>query len=80
MKKWNCRLPNCPKFAQPRKRSYCTLHYQLYLCGQDNNAAESLASIRNNSANNEPRDVSTVENIGGDHAINMALVNNVGDT
>jgi hypothetical protein len=55
------------------------------LHGQDKNAAESLASIRNNSANNEPRDVSAVGNIGGDHAINYnnrdaALVNNVGDT
>jgi hypothetical protein len=84
-KKWNCRWPNCPKFAQPRKRLFCTLHYQLYLCGQDNNAAENLASIRNNSAINEPRDVSAVGNVGGDHAINnynrdMAFVNNVGDT
>ena len=39
----------------------------------------------NNSANNEPRDVSAVGNVGGDHAINnnnrdVALVNNVGDT
>jgi hypothetical protein len=84
-KKWNCRCPNCPKFAQPRRRSYCTLHYQLYLRGQDNNAAESLASICNNSANKELRDVSTVGNVGGDHAINnnnrdVAFVNNVGDT
>jgi hypothetical protein len=84
-KSWNCRWPHCPKFAQPKKRSYCTLHYQLYLCGQDNNATESLASICNNSANNEPRDVSTVGNIGGNHAINnnncdVAFVNNVGDT
>jgi hypothetical protein len=72
------------KFAQPR-RLFCTLHYQLYLCGQDNNAAESLASIRNNSANNEPHDVSAVGNVGGDHAINnnnrdVAFVNNIGDT
>jgi hypothetical protein len=64
---------------------YCTLHYQLYLHGQDNNAAESLASIHNNSANNKPRDVSAVGNVGGDHAINnnnrdVAFVNNVGDT
>jgi hypothetical protein len=56
-----------------------------YLCGQDNNAAESLASICNNSANNEPRDVSAVGNVGSDHAINnndrdVALVNNIGDT
>jgi hypothetical protein len=53
--------------------------------GQENNAAESLASICNNSGNNEPRDVSAVGNIGGDHAINninhdVAFVNNVGDT
>ncbi len=39
----------------------------------------------NNSANNEPRDVSAVGNVGGDHAINndnrdVAFVNNVGDT
>jgi hypothetical protein len=64
---------------------YCTVHYQEYLRGQDNNAAESLTGIRNNSANNEPRDVSAVGNIGGDHAINnnncdVALVNNIGDT
>jgi hypothetical protein len=31
---------------------FCTLHYQLYQRGQENNAAESLASIGNNSANN----------------------------
>jgi hypothetical protein len=84
-KKWRFRWPNCSKFAQPRKRLYCTFHYQEYLCGQDNNAAESLASIRNNNANNEPRDVSAVGNVGGDHAINnnnhdVALVNNVGDS
>jgi hypothetical protein len=84
-KRWNCRWLNCPKFAQPRKRLYCTLHYQLYLHGQDNNAAESLASICNNSANNEPCDVSAVENVGGDQAINdnnhdVAFVNNIGDT
>ncbi len=64
---------------------YCTVHYQEYLLGQDNNAAESLASIRNNSANNELRDVSAVGNHGGDHAINnnnrdVALVNKDGDT
>ncbi len=81
-KRWNCRCSNRPKFAQPRKRSFCTL---LYLRGQDNNAAESLASIHNNSGNNEPRDVSAVGNIGGDHGINnnnrdVAFVNNVGDT
>jgi hypothetical protein len=63
----------------------CTLHYQLYLHGQDNNAAESLASICNNSANNELHDVSAVGNVGGDHAItnnnrDVAFVNNVGDT
>ncbi len=52
-KKWSCRWPNCSEYAQPKKRSYCTVHYQEYLRGQDNNAAESLASIRNNSANNE---------------------------
>jgi hypothetical protein len=84
-KKRNYRWPNFPKFAQPRKRLNCTLHYQLYLRGQDNNAAESLASIHNNSANNEPRDVSAVGKVGGDHAINnnnrdVAFVNNVGDT
>jgi hypothetical protein len=84
-KRWNCRWPYCPKFAQLRKRLFCTLHYQLYLCGQDNNAAESLASIHNNSGNNEPRDVSAVGNIGGDHVINnnnpdVAFVNNAGDT
>ncbi len=84
-KKWSCRWQNCSKCAQPKKKSYCTVHYQEYLCGQDNNAAESLASIRNNIANNELRDVSTVGNVGGDHAINnynhdVALVNNIGDT
>ncbi len=84
-KKGSCRWPNCSKCAQPKKRSYCTVHYQEYLCGQDQNAAESLASIRNNSANYEPRDVSAVGSVGGDHAINnnnhdVALVNNVGDT
>jgi hypothetical protein len=50
---------------------YCTVPYQEYLRGQDNNAAESLASIRNNSAINEPRDVSAVGKVGGDHAINV---------
>ncbi len=84
-KKWSCRSQNCSKCAQPKKRSYCTVHYQEYLCGQDNNAAESLASIRNNSANNEQHDVSAVGNVGGDHTINnnnpdVALANNVGDT
>ncbi len=84
-KKQSCRWPNCSKCAQPKKWSYCTVHYQEYLHGQDNNAAESLASIHNNSANNEPHDVSAVGNVGGDHAINknnrdVALVNNVGDT
>ncbi len=64
---------------------YCTVHYQVYLRGQDNNAAESLARICNNSASNEPCDVSAVGNIGGDHAINnnnrdVALVNNIGVT
>jgi hypothetical protein len=84
-KKRSCRWPNCSKCAQPKKRLYCTIHYQEYLCGQDNNAAESLTSIRNNSANNEPCDVSALGNVGSDHAINnnnrdVALVNNVGDT
>ncbi len=84
-KKWSCRWPNCSKCAQPKKRSYCTVHYKEYLCGKDNNAAENLASIRNNSAINELRDVSAVGNVGDDHAINdnnrdVALVNNVGDT
>ena len=84
-KRWNCRWSNCPKFAQPRKRLFCTLHYQLYLRGQDNNAAESLASICNNSGNNELLDVSAVGNVGGDHAINnnnrdVAFVNIVADT
>jgi hypothetical protein len=83
-KRWNCRWPNCPKYAQPKIRSFCTLHYQLCLCGQDNNAAESIASIHNNSGNNEPGDVSAVGNVGGDHAINnnnrdVAFVSNVGD-
>ncbi len=68
-----------------QKRLFCTLHYQLYQCGQENNAPESLASIRNNSGNNEPCDVSAIGNIGGDHAINInnrdvAVVSNVGDT
>jgi hypothetical protein len=83
-KKWNCRWPNCSKFAQPRKWSFYTLHYQLDLCGQDKNAAESLSNIRNNSGNNELCDVSNVGNIGGDHAINnnncnLAFVTNIGD-
>jgi hypothetical protein len=68
-----------------QKRSFCTLHYQLYLRGQDNNAPESLASIRNNSDNNELGDVSAVGNVGDDNAINnnnhdVAVVNNVDDT
>ncbi len=68
-----------------KKKLFCTLHYQLYQHGQENNAAESLRSIRNNSGNNEPRDVSAVGNVGGDHAINnnncdVAVVNNVDDT
>jgi hypothetical protein len=67
------------------KKLFCTLHYQLYQCGQHDNAAESLTSICNNSGNNEPCDVSAVGNVGGDHAINnnnrdVAFVNNVGDT
>jgi hypothetical protein len=62
------------------------MHNQkLYQCGQESNAAESLASICNNSGNNEPRDVSAVGNIGGDHAINnnnrdVAVMNNACDT
>ncbi len=84
-KRWKCRWEDCHKCAQQKKQSFCTLHYQLYLHGQDNNAAKSLASIRNNSGNNEPRDVSAVRNVGGDHTINnnnhdMAVVNYVGDT
>jgi hypothetical protein len=84
-KKWSCRWPNCSKCSQPKKRLHCIVHYQEYLCGQDNNAAETLSIICNNSANNEPRDVSAVRNVGGDHAINnnnrdVALVNNIGDT
>jgi hypothetical protein len=68
------------KMCTTKKKSFCTVHYQLYLCGQGNNAAESLASIRDNSANNEPHDVSAVGNVGGDHAINnnnrdVAVVN-----
>jgi len=64
---------------------FCTLYYQLYQRGQENNAAKSLTSICNNSGNNEPRDVSAVRNVGGDHAINnnncdVAVMNNVGDT
>jgi hypothetical protein len=44
-----------------------------------------LLKVRNNSVDNEPRDVSAVGNVGGDHAINnnnhcVALVNNIGDT
>jgi hypothetical protein len=68
-----------------KNKLLCTLHNQLYLCGQNNNAAESLASICNNSGNNEPSDVPAVGNVGGDYAINnnsrdVAFVNNVGDT
>jgi hypothetical protein len=64
---------------------FCTLYYQLYQRRQENNAAQSLTSIHNNSGNNEPCDVSAVGNVGGDHAINnnnrdVAVVNNVGDT
>ncbi len=67
------------------KKLFCTIHYQLYLRGQDNNAPESLTSICKNSGNNELRDVSAVGNIGGDHAINnnkhdVAVVNTIGDT
>jgi hypothetical protein len=83
-KKWGCKWKNCKKHAQ-QKKLFCTLHYQLYQHGQENNAAESLASICNNSGNNEPHDVSAVGNVGGDHAINnnncdVAVMNNVGDT
>jgi hypothetical protein len=65
-----------------KTKLFSTLHYQLYLRGQDNKAAESLAI---NSGNNEPHDVSAAGNVGGDHAINnnnhdVAFVNNVGDT
>ncbi len=82
-KKWGCKWKNCNK--HDKKKSFCTLHYQLYQPGQENNAAESLTSICNNSGNNELRDVSAVGNVGGDHAINnnnrdVAVVNNVGDT
>jgi hypothetical protein len=84
-KKWLCKWKNCKKYAPPKKQSFCTLHCQLYQHGQENNAAESLASIRNNSGNNEPRDVSAVGNVGGDHAINnynhdVAVLNKDGDT
>jgi hypothetical protein len=84
-KKWGCKWKNWKKYAQPKKKSFYTLHYQLYQHGQENNAAESLASIRNNSGNNGPRDVSADNNVGGDHAINnnnrdVAVVNNVDDT
>jgi hypothetical protein len=77
------RWKDCHKCAQPKKM-FCTLHYQLYLHRQDNNAAESLASICNNSGNNEPLDVSAIGNLGGDHSINnnnrdVTFVNNVGD-
>jgi hypothetical protein len=63
---------------------HCSFHYQHYLHGQDN-AAESLVSIRDNSFDNEPHDVSAVGNIGGDHTINsntpdVAFVNNIGNT
>jgi hypothetical protein len=68
-----------------KKQSFFTFIYQLYRHGQENNAAESIASIHNNSGNNERRDVSAVGNVGGDHAINnknrdVAVVNNVSDT
>ncbi len=68
-----------------KKKLFGTPHYQLYQCGQESTAAESLTSICNNSGNDEPRDVSAVGNIGGDHAINkiihdVAVVYNVGDT
>ncbi len=83
-KRWNWRWQNCKKYAQP-KTDVFILHYWLYLRGQDNNAAESLASIHNNSGNNEPGGVSAVGNVGGDHAINynnhdVAFVYNVCDT
>jgi hypothetical protein len=73
------------KICTTKKQSFCNVHHQLYQCWQENNAAESLATIRNNSGNNEPRDVSAVGNVGGDHAINnnnhnVAVVNNIGDT
>ncbi len=57
------------------KQLFCTLHYQLYHRGQDNNAAESLASICNNIGSNEPRNVSAVGKVGGNH-----VVNSIGDT
>ncbi len=84
-KKWLCKWKNCQKYAQPKIQPFCTLHYQLYQRGQENNAAKSLASICNNSGNNEPRDVSAVGNVGSDHAINnnnrdVAVMNNIGDT
>jgi hypothetical protein len=83
-KKWGCKWKNCKKHAQPKK-TFCTLHYRLYQCGKENNAAQSLASIRNNSGNNDPRDVTDVGNVGGDHAIinnnrDAAVMNNVDDT
>jgi hypothetical protein len=83
-KMWGCKWKNCNKHGQQRK-AFCTLHYQLYQRGQENNAAKSLASICNNSGNNELRGVSAVQNIGGDHAINnnnhdVAVMNNVGNT
>jgi hypothetical protein len=84
-KKWGCKWKNCNKHAQPKQKLFCTLHYQLYQRGQENNAAESLASIHYNIGNNELGDVSAVGNVGGDHAINnnncdVAVMNNVGDT
>jgi hypothetical protein len=63
-KKWLCKWVNCQKYAQQKKHLFCTLHYQLYQPEQENNAPESLASIRNNSGNNEPRDVCAVGNVG----------------
>jgi hypothetical protein len=70
---------------QNQKKLFCTLHHQFYQRGQENNAAESLASIHNSSGSNKPHDVSAVENVGGDLAINnnncdVAVMNNVGDT
>ncbi len=31
-KKWSCRLPNCTKHAQPKKRLYRTVYYQVSIC------------------------------------------------
>jgi hypothetical protein len=84
-KKSGCKWKNCKKTCTTTTKMFFTLHYQLYQRGQENNAAESLASIHNNNGNNEPCDVSAVGNICGDHAINnnnldVAVVNNFGDT